>query len=217
MKKSPAATVSMMILISVVQASSVYVSSASGVPIFTDKFDSYVDTNSMLETWSGYGGAEGWLFLTSDYCRSPDKAMEIQYFNLFSPYSEAEVSFSPFQDWDSSEVTSISLFFHGRQNNEPDRMYMTVRDAYGNWADVAYGGDTDDLKTEQWQKWTVDPAQFTGVELSQVESFCIGLGDRNAAPQAGFGYLYIDDIFVPEPVCLLMFTTGFLVIRKSKH
>jgi hypothetical protein len=69
---------------------------------------------------------------------------------------------------------------------------------------VVYHEDPEAVRIENWTEWNIDLKEFAdqGVNLTDVDSLAIGLGDRTN-PQAGdSGKLYFDDIRLYRPRCI---------------
>ncbi|MHC4495696.1 MAG: discoidin domain-containing protein, partial [Planctomycetota bacterium] len=101
--------------------------------------------------------------------------------------------------WQSQDI--------GILNNSAEQMYVAIANANGTSGLVAH----DDLAVTQidtWTEWRIDLQQFAdqGVNLTDVDSISIGVGDRNAAPgqAGGSGIMYFDDFGLsPEPAPLV--------------
>ena len=94
--------------------------------------------------------------------------------------SEAKLTLAG-QDWTTSGVKTLSLFFYGQPGNS-GQVYVKVNDTK-----LVYSGDGDDLTQEQWQQWNIDLTSLDG--LQNVTTLTIGVDGVDAA-----GMLYIDDI-----------------------
>lgn len=81
-------------------------------------------------------------------------------------------------------------------SNTPDQLYVTIKDASGRTRTVL--ADVDAVLKGTWQPWSISLNSFTGVNMSQVKSMIIGVGDR-ANPEHGTGMLFIDDIGIGHP------------------
>jgi hypothetical protein len=116
-------------------------------------------------------------------------------------YSELEGRID-YQDWITGGAQLLVLWFYGDRHNdanETEQMYVGVEDAFGQYAQVRYGGhgeDMNDIRKEQWQAWCIELADFnnTGVNLESVILMFIGFGARNSLVPGGEGVVFFDDI-----------------------
>jgi chitodextrinase len=129
-------------------------------------------------------------------------------------YSEIERTLEILPDWDALDATALTFYFHGDAQNDTsdnERMYVALEDASGaaSYTQVSYGDkgeDMNDLNIEQWQQWDVTLQDFSerGVDLADVNKIYIGFGDRdNNDIQGGSGYVYIDDVRLYRPDCVV--------------
>ena len=52
------------------------------------------------------------------------------------------------------------------------------------------------LTSDVWEKWVVPLSEFDGVNLANVTTVYVGVGDRNSPSADGSGLIFIDDIGV---------------------
>jgi len=154
--------------------------------------------------WEGNGTGS-----TVDRVASPvhgdSQSMALGYDNGGSDdkalYSETERTFDPAQDWTAEGVRSLTLWFYGDPNNDAndtEQMYVKV-----NGAKVPYDGDMSDVQQAEWHEWRIDLGLF-GVDLTSITKLAVGFGDEaNTATPSGSGKVYIDDIWLYRPRCLL--------------
>jgi len=119
-------------------------------------------------------------------------------------YSEAERAFYVAQNW--SRYKMLSLSFHGDANNivtQSDRLYMALADSTGNLLMVPYDGPVTHLQEPVWRKWDIDLAHFEGIDLTDVRSFRIGIGDTDNLQPGGAGIVFVDDIVLLDPGAFL--------------
>jgi len=105
------------------------------------------------------------------------QSLPLEYDNAFGQ-SEATLTFAG-QDWTTSSVQTLSLFFCGQPTRRSGQLYVRINDT-----EVAYDGD---ITQEQWQQWNIDLTSLTGLE--NVTTLTIGVDGASAA-----GMLFIDDI-----------------------
>jgi hypothetical protein len=107
------------------------------------------------------------------------QSMPLSYDNA-SGQSETTLTLDG-QDWTTSGVQTLSLFFYGQPDNN-GQLYVEI-----NNTKVVYDGDAADISQEQWQQWNIDLSSFTG--LQNVTQLTIGVDGASAT-----GMLYIDDL-----------------------
>jgi hypothetical protein len=110
------------------------------------------------------------------------------FYDTNMKYSEAELSFSPAQDWTRLGVTVLSISFLGDGGNSLDPMYVKI-----NSKKVAYNGDAVDITRPRWNVWNIDLASL-GVNLQNITSLIIGFGNDTNPTAGGSGVVYFDNI-----------------------
>jgi hypothetical protein len=101
--------------------------------------------------------------------------------------------------WDHQDIGLI--------NNDSQPMYIAVANSNGTAATVFYD-DPEATLISNWTNWNVDLRDFSdqGVNLSDVDSITIGVGDKNNPSSGAMGTVFIDDIglypprYVPDKV-----------------
>ncbi|HUT44837.1 MAG TPA: hypothetical protein VMX36_01075, partial [Sedimentisphaerales bacterium] len=91
--------------------------------------------------------------------------------------------------WQSQDI--------GITSNDPEPMYVAIANSTGEPAAV-YHDDANAATTDVWTKWVIPLQKFAdqGVNLADVDSIAIGLGDKNNLQAGGSGTVFIDDIGV---------------------
>jgi len=153
-----------------------------------------------------YGGLP---IMETDIVHGGWQSMPLSYDNATEPYySEAERAFttpsywtpdgveSP-QDWTVGESDTLTLYFHGDADNDPESLYVAIEDSAGRVAVVTHP-DADAVLASEWRKWHIALADLeaAGVDVSSVGKIIIGIGDRDNPQPGGTGTIYIDDITV---------------------
>ncbi|MHC4214280.1 MAG: LamG domain-containing protein, partial [Planctomycetota bacterium] len=119
-------------------------------------------------------------------------------------YAEVERHFLSPQDWDSTGVKILTLYFYGQAGNDAnssEQMSVGLEDGDSN-SFVDYDGDTNDIKIEEWQEWNIKLSDFTGVDMTDVRIIYIRLGDPDAVTPGGSGIVYFDDVRIYPPKCV---------------
>ncbi|MBN2136269.1 MAG: hypothetical protein JW720_00530 [Sedimentisphaerales bacterium] len=125
--------------------------------------------------------------------------------------TEAQVAALPSgitSDWESKGVKAMEINFHGTAANAlTESLWVRLKDSSGYGAKVFYGDapgeNITDVNEESWHVWDINLADLT-VDLADVVSITIAIGDEEAAAPGGSGTIYIDDIrlyiprFMPE-------------------
>ncbi|MHC4207518.1 MAG: LamG domain-containing protein, partial [Planctomycetota bacterium] len=97
--------------------------------------------------------------------------------------------------WQSQDV--------GIPSNDPEPLYVAVANNSGTPV-VVYHDDPNAARIDVWTEWNIDLKEFAdqGINLSDVNSIAIGLGDRNNPQPGGSGKMYFDDIRLYPPRCV---------------
>jgi hypothetical protein len=83
-------------------------------------------------------------------------------------------------------------------SNAAAPLYVTVEDSAGKSKTVAHP-DPAATTLATWQPWRIPLSEFSGVNLSRVETLILGVGSRTQPTPGGAGILYVDDIGVGHP------------------
>ena len=107
-------------------------------------------------------------------------------------FSEVSTTGTVTGQWQSQDIAILS--------NDPEPMYVAIANSTGE-PGVVYHDDANMLKaatTDVWTKWVIPLQKFAdqGVNLTDVDSISIGLGDKNNLQAGGSGTVFIDDIGV---------------------
>ncbi|MHC4354151.1 MAG: hypothetical protein ACYTE3_05250, partial [Planctomycetota bacterium] len=103
--------------------------------------------------------------------------------------SEATLTLTSQRDWTAEGVTKLSLWFRGDAANATERMFVAL-----NGNSVVYHADPAVTQTTGWNEWVIDLTEFTGVDLTSVNTITLGFGTRNSPAAGGTGTMYFDDI-----------------------
>ncbi|MFH1884986.1 MAG: discoidin domain-containing protein [Planctomycetota bacterium] len=131
------------------------------------------------------------------------QAMPLFYDNNkqgFFKYSEVELTLSYPRDWTEKDVNTLTIWFRGNSDNAAEPMYVALN---GN-AVVAHD-NPDAAQIVTWTQWNIDLQAFAdqGVNLANVNTIALGLGDKSNPQAGGSGTMYFDDIGLypspPEP------------------
>jgi len=130
------------------------------------------------------------------------QSMPMSYDNVKQPwFSQAERTWELSQDWTTDGADTLTLFFRGEADNDPDPLYVGIEDSGGRVAVVVHR-DADAMLSTEWRKWHLPLAdvQAAGVDPGAITKLCIGVGDRDHLHLGGRGRIYIDDICLTKRV-----------------
>jgi len=88
----------------------------------------------------------------------------------------------------------------GLSTNEAEPMYVAIANNNGTTGTV-YNEDPNATLIDTWTEWNIDLKDFLdqGVNLGDVNSITIGIGDKNNPQPGGEGKMYFDDIRLYRP------------------
>ncbi len=125
-----------------------------------------------------------------------NQSMPVFYDNSILRYSEVEKTLTS-RDWTQNGITTLSIWFRGLSDNAAETLYVVL-----NGSAVVSHENPNAAQIEAWTEWTIDLQAF-GVNLANVNTIGLGLGDRNNPVAGGSGTMYFDDIRLypppPEP------------------
>ena len=122
------------------------------------------------------------------------QAMPLLYDNNLK-YSEVTTTLTYPTDWTEEGVGNLSLWIRGDSANAAERLYVAA-----NGAAVYHDGPAI-AQTTIWTRWVVPLQAFAdkGVDLTNVNTISIGLGDKNNVVAGGTGVIYVDNIRLYRP------------------
>ncbi|MFH1883808.1 MAG: hypothetical protein ABIL62_14015, partial [Planctomycetota bacterium] len=100
-------------------------------------------------------------------------------------------------------VNTLTIWFRGDSANAAETLYVAL-----NGNAIVTNDNPNAAQVEEWTEWTIDlsaPGGFAdqGVNLANVNTIALGLGNRNNPAAGGSGTMYFDDIRLypppPEP------------------
>ena len=88
--------------------------------------------------------------------------------------------------------------------NDVEPLYVALEDTANNVKVVTHS-DPNAVQGSAWQEWNVALEEFgsAGVNLASVKKMYIGVGSRGATEAGGAGALYVDDIRLYPPRCMV--------------
>jgi hypothetical protein len=181
--------------------------------LIVDDFESYNDldpadpeSNRIFNAWiDGYDNpANGSLvgyetppFAEQTIVHGGNQSMPVFYDNSVG-YSEATLTLTYPRDWTENGVNTLTIWFRGNSDNAAEMLYVAL-----NGNAVVTNDNPDAAQVTTWTEWTIDLQAFAdqGVNLANVSTIAIGLGNKNNPVAGGSGTMYFDDIrlYLPAP------------------
>jgi hypothetical protein len=123
------------------------------------------------------------------------QSMPLAYNNAVGK-SEATLTLTSNRDWTVNGVDTLAIWFRGESANAAENLYV----ALNNNAPVNHDNPEAALGT-RWIAWNIDLQAFAdqGVNLTNVTSITLGLGNKNNPVAGGAGMMYFDDIRLYAP------------------
>ncbi|MCP4263467.1 MAG: hypothetical protein GY774_39055 [Planctomycetes bacterium] len=129
-------------------------------------------------------------FAEQTIVHSGSQSMPFAYDNTVGK-SEATSALTNQRDWTEKGVNTLTIWFRGSSDNAAEPLYVALNDSA-----VVTHDNSDAARTAFWIQWNIDLTRFTdqGVNLTNVNTITLGLGDRNNPVAGGSGMMYFDDI-----------------------
>ena len=190
--------------------------------LVVDDFEDYdAGDNQIWYTWKdglGYGtpGTDGYFagngtgsavgdentpsYTEETIVHGGSQSMPVFYDNSILMYSEVEKTLTYPRDWTENGVSTLTIWFRGSSSNAAETMYVVLNGSAG--------VDNDNPNAAQattWTQWNIDLQAFAdqGVNLANINTIAIGLGNKKNPVAGGSGTMYFDDIRLypppPEP------------------
>ena len=123
------------------------------------------------------------------------QSMPMAYDNAVGK-SEATLTLTSNRDWTVNGANTLSIWYRGGSANAAEPMYVAINDSA-----VVTNDNPDAALATSWTQWNVDLQTFAdqGVNLANVNSITLGLGNRNNPVAGGSGMIYFDDIRLYAP------------------
>ncbi|MFB0555429.1 MAG: hypothetical protein ACETWQ_19155 [Phycisphaerae bacterium] len=179
--------------------------------LVVDDFENYNDldpddpaSNRIFNAWiDGYDdptngslvGYDNPPFAEQTIVHGGNQSMPLYYDNSVG-YSEATLTLTYPRDWTENGVDTLSIWFRGDSDNAAETLYVALNGS------VAVNHDNPNAaQVEEWTEWNIDLQVFAdqGVNLANVNTIALGLGNRNNPVAGGSGTMYFDDIRLYPP------------------
>jgi len=183
--------------------------------LIIDDFESYNDlnpddpeSNRIFNVWlDGYDdptngalvGNENPPFTEQTIVHGGNQSMPMSYDNAVGK-SEATLTLTSNRDWTVNGVNTLTIWFRGEATNATETLYVALNDSA-----VVNNDNPDAASMPGWTEWNIELTRFAdqGVNLTNVNTITLGLGNRNNPVAGGSGTMYFDDIRLypppPEP------------------
>jgi len=176
--------------------------------LIIDDMESYNDinegepgSNRIYLAWAdGYGdqtngSVVGHPFAEQTIVHGGLQSMPLEYDNSVGK-SEATLTLTNQRDWTVKGVDRLTIWFRGSFTNAAEPMYVAL-----NGNAVVNHDNPDATQKASWTEWNIDLTRFAdqGVNLANVDSITLGLGNRNNPVAGGSGMMYFDDIRLYPP------------------
>jgi hypothetical protein len=110
--------------------------------------------------------------------------------------SEATLILTSNRDWTVNSVGTLTIWFRGSSSNAAENLYVALNDS-----SIVNHDNPDAAKQSSWTQWNIDLQTFAdqGVNLTNINSITLGLGNRANPIAGGTGMMYFDDIRLSAP------------------
>jgi hypothetical protein len=125
-----------------------------------------------------------------------NQSMPVFYDNSVLKYSEVEKILTYPRDWTENSVSTLSIWFRGNSDNAAETLYVAL-----NGSAVVNQDNANAAQIDRWTEWIIDLQAFAdqGVNLANVNTIAIGLGNKKNPAAGGSGTMYFDDIRLYRP------------------
>jgi hypothetical protein len=153
-----------------------------------DGFDNPAINGSVV----GYANAP---FAEQTIVHSGSQSMPLEYDNTVGK-SEATLTLTSSRNWTVKGVNTLTIWFRGSSGNAAENLYVAL-----NGSAVVNNDNPDAALRTSWTRWNIDLQTFAdqGVNLANVTSITLGLGNKNNPVTGGSGMMYFDDIRLYAP------------------
>jgi hypothetical protein len=176
--------------------------------LIIDDMESYNDidegesgSNRIYNAWvDGYddptnGSQSGHLdlpFYEDTIVHGGNKSLPLYYDNAVGK-SEATLTLTSNRDWTVNGVNTLTIWFRGEVANAAETLYVAL-----NGSAVVTNDNSNAALANEWTQWNIDLQAFS-INLTNVNSITLGLGNRANPVAGGSGMMYFDDIRLYPP------------------
>jgi len=138
---------------------------------------------------------------TASYCEETivhggSQSMPVFYDNSILKFSEVEKTLTYPRDWTENGVNMLTIWFRGNSDNAAETLYVAL-----NSSAVVSNDEPNAAQAGEWTRWNIDLQAFAdqGVNLANVNTISLGLGNKKNPVAGGSGKMYFDDIRLYPP------------------
>ncbi len=148
-------------------------------------------------TGSAVGDDTTGSFTEETIVHGGSQSMPLFYDNSILRYSEAEMTLTYPRDWTENGISTLSIWFRGDSANAAETLYVAL-----NGSAVVNHDNPDAAQITTWTQWNIDLQAFAdqGVNLANVNTIALGLGNKKNPVAGGSGTMYFDDIRLYRPI-----------------
>ena len=123
------------------------------------------------------------------------QSMPMSYDNAVGK-SEATLTLTSNRDWTFKGLNTLTIWYRGNSANAAENLYVAL-----NGSAVVNHENPNAAQAGSWTRWDIDLQAFAdqGVNLANVTSITLGLGNRANPVAGGAGMMYCDDIRLYAP------------------
>ncbi|MBL7145325.1 MAG: hypothetical protein ISS76_13915, partial [Phycisphaerae bacterium] len=123
------------------------------------------------------------------------QSMPFEYNNAVGK-SEATLTLTDTRNWTVNGVSRLVIWYIGDAANAAEPMYVVL-----NGSAAVINDNPNAAQADVWTELSIDLTRFAdqGVNLANVTSITLGLGNRSNPVAGGSGMLYFDDIRLYAP------------------
>jgi hypothetical protein len=164
-------------------------------PLSNRIFLAWIDGFDTLTTNGSIVGYANPPFAEQNIVHSGNQSMPFEYNNAVGK-SEATLTLTSNRNWTVNGVETLTIWYIGNADNAPETMYVVL-----NGSAAVSSDKTDAAQATTWTQWNIPLQAFAdqGVNLSNVTSITLGLGNRANPVAGGSGMLFFDDIRLHPP------------------
>ena len=142
-------------------------------------------------TGSAVGDEGTPTYMEESIIHGGSKSMPVYFDNSFAAFSEVELTLGGI-DLTQNGGTTLKIFFHGDIGNATDPLYVTLNGI------AVENEDPAAAQTNKWAEWSIPLQAFVdkGVDVTNVNSIAVGIGNKTSLQPGGTGTMYFDDIGV---------------------
>jgi hypothetical protein len=140
-------------------------------------------------------GYENPPFAEQTIVHSGNQSMPFSYDNS-AGMSEATLTLTANRDWTVNGVDTLTIWYRGNAGNAAETMYVAL-----NGNAVVSHDDPEAARKNSWTQWNTDLQAFAdqGVNLANVNSITLGVGNKANPTAGGSGTIFFDDIRLYAP------------------